>query len=186
MSVFTVKRPQPVRAERRHFLYQFGTAAAVAGAGMLAAPLVRAQSAAPNAFTRIFPQLPSFAEARPQMIAALMDMGRAGGMMDANDPLASGPKELITNLSLSANNPNAALPLGTAGSTFLGQFLDHDITFDASSRLGVATPLHRISNARLPALDLDSVYGGGPAADPLLYDRSNRAKFKIESGGPPP
>lgn len=185
MSVFTVTRPQPqaVCAERRHFLHQCGTAAAVASAGMLAAPLARAQSPAPNAFTRIFPQLPSFAEARLQMVAALMDMGRPGGMMDANDTLASGPKELIVDLSLSANNPNAALPLGTAGSTFMGQFIDHDITFDASSRLGVATPPRRISNARLPALDLDSVYGGGPAADPLLYDRSNRAKFKIESGG---
>ena len=75
------------------------------------------------------------------------------------------------------------MPNGPAGTTFLGQFVDHDMTFDASSRLGVATSPRQITNARLPALDLDSVYGGGPASNPLLYDRSDRAKLKVESGG---
>ena len=183
MNATTVNGTQPAWAGRRHFLYQFGTVAAVASAGAWAGPLELARTPAPNHFTRMFPQLPSFAEVRPQVIAALTDIGRPGGLLDANDPLSAGPKELITDLSLSANNPNATLPLGNSGSTFLGQFVDHDSTFDASSHLAVATSPSQVSNARLPALDLDSVYGGGPAADPLLYDKSNRAKFKVESGG---
>ncbi len=40
---------------------------------------------------------------------------------------------LITDLSLSENNPNNAAQ--TAGTTFVGQFFDHDMTFDVGSRL---------------------------------------------------
>jgi hypothetical protein len=49
------------------------------------------------------------------------------------------------------NNPNN--PTHTAGTTFFGQFLDHDITFDASSPLGVP-PIrlaHGIGGRRCPA-----------------------------------
>src|SRR5207244_6084299 len=38
-------------------------------------------------------------------------------------------------------------------------------------------------NSRTPALDLDSVYGRGPALDPQLYDPADRDKFRVESGG---
>lgn len=168
---------------RRHFLQKFGALTAAVSTGAWADPSGRDRAPVPNSFTRMFPHLPAFAEARPQVIAALTDMGKPGGIMDANDPLASGPIELITDLRLSANNPNAAMPNGAAGTTFLGQFVDHDMTFDASSRLGVPTSPRQISNVRLPALDLDSVYGGGPASDPLLYDRGDRAKLKVGSGG---
>ena len=146
------------------------------------APRARAQGAADH-FTRMFPQLPAFAEASPPMLGALLDIGRPGGLMDANDPLSAGPKALITDPSLSANNPNAALPNGNAGSTFLGQFVDHDVTFDAGSRLGVPTEPRSAQNTREPALDLDSVYGRGPVADPQFYDPGDRARFRLESGG---
>ena len=76
------------------------------------------------------------------------------------------------------NNPDNATT--TAGVTFLGQFLDHDMTFDATSRLGVATRPERSPNARTPSFDLDSVYGRGPIADNQLYDLEDRVKFKIE------
>jgi hypothetical protein len=136
-----------------------------------------------NRFTRIFRGLPPFAEPSPQLTGALMDLGRLGGLMDANDPLSAGPIALITDISLSANNPNAAMPNGNAGSTFLGQFVDHDITFDAGSRLGVPTAPQSATNSRLPALDLDSLYGRGPVVDPQLYEPGDRAKFRLESGG---
>ena len=38
-------------------------------------------------------------------------------------------------------------------------------------------------NARTPAFDLDSVYGGGPTASPQLYDPDDPAKLRVESGG---
>jgi hypothetical protein len=41
----------------------------------------------------------------------------------------------------------------------------------------------RSPNGRTPSFDLDSVYGAGPVGSPQLYDRADRAKLRIESGG---
>ena len=67
----------------------------------------------------------------------------------------------------------------------MGQFMDHDMTFDLTSRLGEPTEPEDSPNARTPALDLDSVYGGGPRRSPELYEQhgGSRIKFKVESGG---
>lgn len=166
---------------RRAFLGAMG--AAMAGAAAWS-PMAWGQRATPSTrFTRLFPQLVPFAESSPQLVAALLDIGRAGGLMDANDDLSAGAAALITNPALSLNNPNADLPNGMAGTTFVGQFMDHDMTFDFTSPLGVATEPRRASNGRIPALDLDSIYGAGPVADSLLYDPRDRAKFRLESGG---
>jgi hypothetical protein len=130
----------------------------------------------------MFPGLPPFAPSTPAVEAALRDIGKPGGILDAKDPLDKGPVLLITDPSLSANNPNNEMH--TAGTTFMGQFLDHDMTFDVGSRLGVATDPHRAVNGRTPAFDLDSVYGGGPVVSPQLYDAADQAKLRIESCGP--
>ena len=111
-------------------------------------------------FSRLF-RLPSFAEDAPgDLREALLALGAAGGPMDAQDPLEVGPTRLITEPELSPDNPDN--PTHTAGTTFVGQFLDHDITADAGSRLGRVTPLRRSRNLRTAAFDLDSVYGAGP------------------------
>jgi hypothetical protein len=57
----------------------------------------------------------------------------------------------------------------TAGSTFVGQFTDHDITFDQTSQLGVPQNPLTSPNTRTPRIDLDSVFGGGPGLRPDLY-----------------
>ena len=57
-----------------------------------------------------------------------------------------------------------------AGYTYFGQFVDHDITMDIGSDLNVDTDATTINNMRSPSLDLDAVYGSGPALDPFLYD----------------
>src|SRR5262249_49176389 len=88
---------------------------------------------------------------------------------------------LITDPTLSLNNPNN--PTHTAGTTFFGQFVDHDLTFDTTSQLGVPKQPRDAQNARTPAFDLDSVYGRGPAIDPQFYQPGDRAKLKVESGG---
>lgn len=59
-----------------------------------------------------------------------------------------------------------------AGYTYLGQFIDHDITLDVSSDLGRLQDANDIPNMRSPSLDLDAVYGLGPAVNPFLYDHS--------------
>ncbi len=56
-----------------------------------------------------------------------------------------------------------------AGMTFLGQFVDHDITLDATSALGTRIDPATIPNVRTPSLELDCVYGAGPEASPHLY-----------------
>jgi len=112
------------------------------------------------------------------MLAAL---GAPGGILDAKDPLEEGPVRLITEPALSANNQNN--PTQTAGSTFIGQFIDHDITRDAGSSLGRTTSLSRSLNLRSARLDLDSVYGGGPAESRNLYQAEDQYAFRVESGG---
>jgi len=50
-----------------------------------------------------------------------------------------------------------------AGFTYLGQFVDHDLTFDKTSVvLGDHVPPSQLIQARSPSLDLDSLYGAGP------------------------
>jgi Animal haem peroxidase len=145
-------------------------------------------------FGRLFPQLPPFASVNSQVIAALMEVGQQGGIMDAGDNLAAGPKALIVDPAVNGN-PTSSNPYGTnpdnpamtAGSTFVGQFTDHDITFDQTSQLGVTQNPLTSPNARTPALDLDSVFGGGPGLRPDLYvpnpDGSVGPQLQIGSGG---
>ncbi|HWQ12831.1 MAG TPA: peroxidase family protein [Roseiflexaceae bacterium] len=98
-------------------------------------------------FTRMFPALPAL---RPDE-AALVELGRA---MEDTPNLRDHPE----------------LP---AGFTYFGQFLDHDITFDKTAGLpsGELTP-EEIEQGRSPSLDLDSVYGRGPAAEAeRLFER---------------
>ena len=62
-------------------------------------------SSDPTSFSRMF-DLPSFASPTPELVAALLELGRPGGILDAKDPLDRTPKDLIVDLSLSANNAN--------------------------------------------------------------------------------
>src|SRR5262249_4111641 len=69
-------------------------------------------------FGRMFHHLPSFAPATDEVIDALLEVGKKGGLMDANDDLAAGPVLLITDPNLSLINRNN--PTHTAGVTFFG------------------------------------------------------------------
>ncbi len=101
-------------------------------------------------FGRMFPQLPpSYV---PQ--SALAEVGRAGG------PLDSG----------SAKKKTTSVPVGMV---FFGQFVDHDITLDASSSFAqVVADAGTVTNVRTPTLDLDCIYGLGPEAQPYLYSQT--------------
>lgn len=134
----------------------------------------------PDHFGRMF-NLPPFAPPTDAVRTALLELGKPGGILDANDNLAAGPEALIVDPALSVNNRNN--PTHTAGTTFMGQFLDHDMTFDRKSPLGRPKNPTTSPNSRTPAFDLDSVYGGGPAGSPQLYDPSDRTKFQVETGG---
>lgn len=56
-----------------------------------------------------------------------------------------------------------------AGYTYLGQFIDHDLTFDTTSSLDNPATSPAPSNQRTPRLDLDCLYGSGPDNQPYLF-----------------
>ena len=174
------------RFSRRGLLASIGAAAA--GSVMPRAVAAGTRSRHPfvigeDRFSRLFPALRPFAQPSRKVNQAMLELGRPGGILDAKDDLAAGPVRLITDLDLSLNNPNS--PLETAGATFAGQFMDHDLTFDLTSRLGRPAKPRNSPNSRTPAFDLDSVYGGGPVEDPELYQPGDpgTAKFDVGHGG---
>src|ERR1700730_13960160 len=57
--------------------------------------------------------------------------------------------------------------------TYLGQFIDHDLTFDPASSLQKQNDPDALVDFRSPAFDLDNVYGRGPSDQPYLYDGGN-------------
>jgi hypothetical protein len=138
-------------------------------------------------FNKLFPDLPSFAEGQDckDILARLRVLGKKGGLMDAKDPLVTITNPLDANPTRNPDNDN---PDMTVGFTFLGQFLDHDITFDPLPiGLSCDNKITNSKNLRSPFFDLDSVYGRGPEEDRLLYDRASElapsvpAKFLIDS-----
>lgn len=65
-----------------------------------------------------------------------------------------------------------------AGYTYLGQFIDHDISFDPASSLQQRNDVDALVDFRTPRLDLDCLYGRGPDDQPYLYDGKGR-KFQL-------
>ncbi|MGN6221606.1 MAG: peroxidase family protein [Microbacterium sp.] len=88
-------------------------------------------------------------------------------------PLTAANRALLEELGRAMGDTGApaddsATP---SGYTYVGQFVDHDITLDVSSAIDSPTIVDAttINNMRSPVLDLDSVYGKGPALDAFLY-----------------
>src|SRR5882672_2081032 len=100
----------------------------------------------PGLFGRMFPSLKAFSPAEPALQAL------ADAMKDAspNDPTGD----------------NNNIP---SGFTYLGQFVDHDITLDLTSIAEKSEDPQATTNFRTPRLDLDSIYGLGPDGSPQLY-----------------
>ena len=74
-----------------------------------------------------------------------------------------------------------------SGYTYVGQLIDHDITFDPTSSLQRMNDPEGLVNFRTPRFDLDSLYGSGPNEDPFMYDEtSGGTKLlvgKVRAGG---
>jgi len=62
-------------------------------------------------------------------------------------------------------------PTIPAGFTYLGQFIDHDITLDLTPLSDAQADPEMTKNFRTPGLDLDSVYGAGPGPFRFLFAR---------------
>src|SRR5207302_2930399 len=72
-----------------------------------------------------------------------------------------------------------------AGFTYVGQFMDHDLTLDQRPN-DLTTPADPFSlqNFRTPAFDLDNVYGDGPPGPAYLYEAdATHLKLGLRPGG---
>ena len=116
-----------------------------------------------------------------------LDKGRealealAGTMVDPLEPSEAGSGETGWRANppdpTKGDNPN--IP---AGYTYLGQFIDHDITFDPASSLLRRHDPNALHNFRSPRFDLDSLYGEGPDDEPFLYDiETHKQKMLIDA-----
>jgi hypothetical protein len=73
----------------------------------------------------------------------------------------------------------------TGGYTFLGQFIDHDMTRDTTPLALAKADKRGTTNFDTPFLDLGSVYGRGPAKDPQLYEADGRhLRISYDNGFP--
>jgi hypothetical protein len=106
-------------------------------------------------FDRMFPALPPFT-ADDDALEAL-----------AKAMKASNPDDI------SLDNPNVP-----AGFTYLGQFVDHDISLDLSPLSAKLEDQTMVRNFRTPGLDLDCLYGAGLGPHRFLY-RRDEPKFLI-------
>ncbi len=68
-----------------------------------------------------------------------------------------------------------------AGYTYLGQFIDHDLTSDRSPFGAAASGSQLPRNFRTPRFDLDCVYGNGPGSerDGDVYEPGNPTRLRL-------
>jgi hypothetical protein len=79
------------------------------------------------------------------------------------DPAGGDPESGVQD----RGRPGSGIP---AGFTYLGQFVDHDLTRDnTAAHLGQDVTVDELVQGRSPSLDLDSLYGRGPRKDPQFY-----------------
>src|SRR5215218_7139313 len=116
-------------------------------------------------------------KSQPPLPASDALLDRLGATMaeqpEANPASSSDLKDLN---DASNENPNPKL---TSGFTFVGQFVDHDITFDTTLLSDQQADPYATTNFRTPRYDLDAIYGQGPNLDPQFYDPNDRDKFWI-------
>src|SRR4029077_12933788 len=109
--------------------------------------------------------------------------GKFGRMFRSLHPAKFGKDEAenLANLALLGAKMSATFDPPTDGKdpeesgipalyTYLGQFIDHDITFDPASSLQMQDDPDALTDFRTPAFDLDNVYGRGPDDQPYMYD----------------
>ncbi len=82
------------------------------------------------------------------------------------------------------DNDNPEIPIGI---TFLGQFVDHDLTLDATTLFGQQQDPKAVTDFRTPNLDLDNLYGAGPGVSRHMYDvrmpdTANPVKLFVDPG----
>src|SRR5881396_3106213 len=103
--------------------------------------------------------------------------GRFGRMFRNLPPLLPDDKDLealahqmVEPEPTGEEDPSGDNPKIPAGFTYFGQFVDHDLTFDPTSKLQRDNDPDALVDFRTPRFDLDSIYGRGPDDQPFLYE----------------
>ena len=91
---------------------------------------------------------------------------------DIEEGLARLGEAMVDNGPLVELESQPELP--TAGYTYFGQFIDHDLTLDLTPLSNASEQIEQTQNFRTAFLDLDHLYGGGPNMSPFLYEIGNR------------
>ncbi len=94
----------------------------------------------------------------------------------SDDALFTLAQAMKDTAAQSPSGDNTKIP---AGFTYLGQFVDHDITLDLTPLSGAQEDLEMIDNFRTPGLDLDCIYGSGIESHRFMFRRDDKAKFLI-------
>ena len=156
-------------------------AAGAHGAGLRGDQVNRGSRTFVGRFGRMFRTLPA-AEFDQDALTALAEAMSAPAEADPNDSSKPKPAREIDvpdvdekKKGLDAKFHDGEENTGiAAGYTYLGQFIDHDITFDPASSLQKKNDPDGLVNFRTPALDLDSVYGRGPDDQPYMFESDGK------------
>ncbi|WP_017558376.1 peroxidase family protein [Nocardiopsis baichengensis] len=113
--------------------------------------------------------------------------GRFGRMFRRLPPFVPGPDEIAEIAAVMADpqppdraRDNPDIP---AGYTYLGQFVDHDLTLDTSGIQERRDDPDALTNFRTPRFDLDGLYGRGPADQPYLYEAGGSGRLAVDRRG---
>ena len=138
------------------------------------------QDLKPGRFARMFDSALDRPRFDLHLLESLADlMTGIGGDLDKGKPIREMPGSGGTTIEPS--DPGDENPTIPAGYTYFSQFVDHDMTFDPTPLNDQTVDPKAQENFRTPALDLDSVYGTGPANQPYLY-RFDGAKTFLRIG----
>ncbi|HEY1129266.1 MAG TPA: heme peroxidase family protein [Roseateles sp.] len=138
------------------------------------------QSSAGTAkFGRLFRWLePAAAPLNPMQEQELRDtLAELAGLMVTSEFQNNVKDGKSPDAPITEREPDDESPDIPAGYTYLGQFIDHDVTFDPASSLQRMNDPDALEDFRTPRLDLDCLYGRGPSDQPYLYEKPSRGKF---------
>ncbi len=134
------------------------------GGGIRGADVRRQSSLFEGRFGRMFRELPPANHSKSALLALGMAMTADAEGAEDTPPKPKAAPENSDRIQDDEENTGI-----DAGYTYLGQFIDHDITFDPMSSLMQQNDPESLVNFRTPRLDLDSMYGRGPADQPYMY-----------------
>lgn len=131
-------------------------------------------------FGRMFRELPPAEHSTAALEALGREMIARAEQTNDGRPMAAVED---SSLIIQDDEENSGI---SAGYTYFGQFIDHDLTFDPASSLMQKNDPEALVNYRTPRLDLDSLYGRGPADQPYLFvGKRFRLGAKLTQNGMP-